>query len=175
MTPTHELLMWSRATFYNIPHAQSQQAHHMQGAASPADTPEAVGPQHAARSAHDMREVISAAFAGDDVAADFEKDKAVIAEESTAGVEDPASLPGWGLWANRKREPQYAPLPSPLLPHRSSASTILPGCLCCPAVQASRLSGLCFMHECDAAPLQYACMHVGCVLCLYPTPEKVYL
>ena len=62
---------------------------------------------------HDMRDVISEAFAGDDVMADFEKDKAEAAQESTAGVEEVGGLPGWGLWANRKREPQYDSFPLP--------------------------------------------------------------
>jgi U3 small nucleolar RNA-associated protein 14 len=61
------------------------------------------------QSPHDMRDVISAAFAGDDVVAEFEKDKAEAAQESLAAVEEPMGLPGWGLWANRKREPQYVP------------------------------------------------------------------
>jgi U3 small nucleolar RNA-associated protein 14 len=73
---------------------------------------EAEAPHHAAHSMHDMRDIISEAFAGDDVMADFEKEKVAVAQESVALVEDPSGLPGWGLWANRKREPECVPAPA---------------------------------------------------------------
>lgn len=51
---------------------------------------------------------LQAAFAGDDVVAEFERDKAEAARESTDAVEDPTSLPGWGSWAKAGRDPECA-------------------------------------------------------------------
>jgi Utp14 protein len=49
---------------------------------------------------------MAAAFAGDDVVAEFEEQKADAAKETIQDVEDPQALPGWGTWANSKREPK---------------------------------------------------------------------
>ena len=51
---------------------------------------------------------IMAAFAGDDVVAEFQRDKDAQVQESVEHVEEPSSLPGWGTWTNAKREPRYA-------------------------------------------------------------------
>lgn len=56
----------------------------------------------------DTAAAMAAAFAGDDVVADFEAEKAEAAKESTEGVADPQALPGWGTWASTKREPRCA-------------------------------------------------------------------
>lgn len=51
-----------------------------------------------------------AAFAGDDVAAEFERDKEDAMQASAAAVEEPSALPGWGTWASSKREPRCVPV-----------------------------------------------------------------
>ena len=56
----------------------------------------------------DTAAALAAAFAGDDVAADFEASKGEAAQESVAAVEEPQGLPGWGSWASSKREPKCA-------------------------------------------------------------------
>jgi Utp14 protein len=66
-----------------------------------------------------MHDIVSAAFAGDDVAAELERENAAVAEESMAGIQEPEGLPGWGLWANRKREPQYVSPPHVRLTNQS--------------------------------------------------------
>jgi len=53
-----------------------------------------------------MQDAVLAAFAGDDVAAEFDRDKADAAQESIAAIEEPAALPGWGAWARGGREPE---------------------------------------------------------------------
>lgn len=62
----------------------------------------------AALDAQALLDPLQAAFAGDDVVAEFERDKAEAARESTDAVEDPTSLPGWGSWAKAGREPECA-------------------------------------------------------------------
>ena len=50
------------------------------------------------------------AFAGDDVAAEFEEEKERAMEEEGEEVEEAASLPGWGQWTEvqkRKGEPAW--------------------------------------------------------------------
>lgn len=54
-----------------------------------------------------QRELIAAAFAGDDVQADFEAAKAAEAEAEAPPVEEPSQLPGWGNWASRQKDPQW--------------------------------------------------------------------
>ena len=54
-----------------------------------------------------QRELIAAAFAGDDVQADFDAAKAAEAEEEAPSVEEPSELPGWGSWASRQRKPHW--------------------------------------------------------------------
>ncbi|KAK9812342.1 hypothetical protein WJX73_003829 [Symbiochloris irregularis] len=54
-----------------------------------------------------QRELIAAAFAGDDVQAQFDADKAAEAEAEAPPVEEPSQLPGWGNWADRQREPAW--------------------------------------------------------------------
>jgi U3 small nucleolar RNA-associated protein 14 len=56
-----------------------------------------------------LQDALQAAFAGDDVVGEFEREKAEAVQESAAGVEDPTNLPGWGGWASNKREPAYEP------------------------------------------------------------------
>eukprot|EP00892_Ulva_mutabilis_P005106 jgi/Ulvmu1/2968/UM015_0008.1 len=53
------------------------------------------------------RDALEAAFAGDDVVAEFERDKGEAAKESTEAIEDPAALPGWGAWARNGCEPEW--------------------------------------------------------------------
>ena len=52
-----------------------------------------------------QRELIAAAFAGDDVQADFEAAKATEAEAELPQEELPTDLPGWGLWASQRKAP----------------------------------------------------------------------
>lgn len=54
-----------------------------------------------------QRELIAAAFAGDDVQAEFDAEKAAEAEAEAPAVEEPSQLPGWGNWADRQREPAW--------------------------------------------------------------------
>ena len=54
-----------------------------------------------------QRDLIAAAFAGDDVQADFDAAKAVEAEAEAPSVEEPSQLPGWGAWASQQRQPQW--------------------------------------------------------------------
>lgn len=54
-----------------------------------------------------QRELIAAAFAGDDVQADFDAAKAAEAEAEAPIVEEPAQLPGWGAWASHQRKPLW--------------------------------------------------------------------
>jgi U3 small nucleolar RNA-associated protein 14 len=67
------------------------------------------------------KEALLAAFAGDDVAAEFEKDKAEAIQETAGAVAEPTSLPGWGVWASSKHEPRCDPYP----PHAASAIALL--------------------------------------------------
>lgn len=71
---------------------------------------QAAAPQHKANGSIDTAAALAEAFAGDDVVADFEKDKGEAAQESVGAVEDPKALPGWGTWAHTKREPRCASL-----------------------------------------------------------------
>ena len=58
-------------------------------------------------SALTQRELIARAFAGDDVAAEFEATKAAEAEAELPPIEAPLVLPGWGAWASQQREPKW--------------------------------------------------------------------
>eukprot|EP00897_Mesotaenium_endlicherianum_P003509 jgi/Mesen1/3186/ME000184S02248 len=54
-----------------------------------------------------QQELIRRAFAGDDVAAEFEEEKARALDEEVPRQEGPVTLPGWGQWAGvqKKRGP----------------------------------------------------------------------
>ena len=52
-----------------------------------------------------QRELIAAAFAGDDVQADFEAAKAAEVESELPQEDLPQELPGWGLWASQRKAP----------------------------------------------------------------------
>ena len=54
-----------------------------------------------------QRELIARAFAGDDVAAEFEADKAAETLEELPKIETPSLMPGWVAWANQQREPRW--------------------------------------------------------------------
>ena len=54
----------------------------------------------------DAKAELMAAFAGDDVVAEFEKEKEEAVKESVDGIEDVQALKGWGTWASSKREPR---------------------------------------------------------------------
>lgn len=54
-----------------------------------------------------QQELIARAFAGDDVAAEFEAEKEAEAEAEGPKVEVPSQLPGWGAWASTQREPKW--------------------------------------------------------------------
>lgn len=54
-----------------------------------------------------QRELISRAFAGDDVQAEFEEAKGREAEEEAPQVDAPSLLPGWGAWAGQQRTPGW--------------------------------------------------------------------
>lgn len=52
--------------------------------------------------------LIAEAFAGDDVVAEFEAEKAADAAEEAPHIEDPCLLPGWGAWAvHQKQKPAW--------------------------------------------------------------------
>jgi hypothetical protein len=55
----------------------------------------------------DAKAAMMAAFAGDDVVAEFEQEKEDAVQESIKDLDEPLALPGWGVWANSKREPRY--------------------------------------------------------------------
>ena len=52
-----------------------------------------------------QRELIAAAFAGDDVQADFQAAKAAEVEAELPQEDLPQELPGWGLWASQRKVP----------------------------------------------------------------------
>lgn len=54
-----------------------------------------------------QQELIARAFAGDDVAAEFEAAKEAEVEAELPKVEAPSLLPGWGAWASQQREPGW--------------------------------------------------------------------
>lgn len=54
-----------------------------------------------------QRELIARAFAGDNVAAEFEADKEAEAERELPKIEAPSVLPGWGAWASNQKEPKW--------------------------------------------------------------------
>jgi U3 small nucleolar RNA-associated protein 14 len=85
----------------NRPQESQRSAEHAQAA------PEVEEENNAQDVGVSSKEALLAAFAGDDVAAEFEKDKAEVIQEAVAAVEEPTALPGWGVWAGSKREPRY--------------------------------------------------------------------
>lgn len=50
--------------------------------------------------------LVSMAFAGDDVEAEFEEMKAAAVAEELPKVEAPSTLPGWGMWSGQQRQPR---------------------------------------------------------------------
>uniref|UniRef100_A0A7R9VFW6 Uncharacterized protein n=1 Tax=Chlamydomonas euryale TaxID=1486919 RepID=A0A7R9VFW6_9CHLO len=54
-----------------------------------------------------QQQLISAAFAGDDVEAAFEAEKAAGVAAELPVVDEPSTLPGWGMWAGSQREPKW--------------------------------------------------------------------
>lgn len=54
-----------------------------------------------------QRALISAAFAGDDVASEFAATKAEEVEGELPKVDVPVMLPGWGAWNGQQREPKF--------------------------------------------------------------------
>jgi U3 small nucleolar RNA-associated protein 14 len=54
-----------------------------------------------------QQELIARAFAGDDVAAEFESEKEAEAEKEGPKIEFPSQLPGWGAWASLQKEPRW--------------------------------------------------------------------
>lgn len=54
-----------------------------------------------------QRDLIAQAFAGDDVAAEFEAGKEAEIAADLPKVETPSQLPGWGTWASQQREPAW--------------------------------------------------------------------
>ncbi|KAJ6821453.1 uncharacterized protein M6B38_392335 [Iris pallida] len=63
-------------------------------------------------------DLIHSAFAGDDVEAEFEKDKMEVLNEENPEPEKPVLLPGWGQWTNVQ---QKRGLPSWMLQEHGSA------------------------------------------------------
>lgn len=55
-----------------------------------------------------QRDLIRQAFAGDDVEAEFARDKAEEIEGELPTTELPGVLPGWGTWSGQQREPKWA-------------------------------------------------------------------
>jgi U3 small nucleolar RNA-associated protein 14 len=53
------------------------------------------------------RQLLQAAFAGDDVEADFESEKAAEVEAELPSAEVAGQLPGWGTWSDQQREPAW--------------------------------------------------------------------
>ena len=51
---------------------------------------------------------LAQAFAGDDVVADFAKEKTAEVESELPSEDVPGALPGWGTWAGAKKEPRWA-------------------------------------------------------------------
>ncbi|GBF90520.1 hypothetical protein Rsub_03516 [Raphidocelis subcapitata] len=99
---------------------QQRQAHAADGGAAAADAAAAaaaagadadggVGHHMAPLSgdADAQRALLARAFASDDVAADFEAEKAAEVEEQLPKEEAPGLMPGWGLWADQQREPKW--------------------------------------------------------------------
>ncbi|KAG7667273.1 hypothetical protein Ndes2526B_g04225 [Nannochloris sp. 'desiccata'] len=64
----------------------------------------------ASASAMDLtqEDLVRRAFAGDDVVSEFSKEKLAEVEEELPKEEVPGAVPGWGTWANAKREPRWA-------------------------------------------------------------------
>lgn len=54
-----------------------------------------------------QRDLIAQAFAGDNVAAEFEAEKEAEAERELPKIEAPSVLPGWGAWASTQKEPKW--------------------------------------------------------------------
>jgi U3 small nucleolar RNA-associated protein 14 len=55
-----------------------------------------------------QEDLVRRAFAGDDVVSEFSKEKLAEVEEELPKEEIPGAVPGWGTWANAKREPRWA-------------------------------------------------------------------
>ena len=69
---------------------------------APGRSPEVL---HPAGHGMSQRELIAAAFAGDDVQADFQAAKAAEVEAELPQEDLPQELPGWGLWASQRKAP----------------------------------------------------------------------
>lgn len=54
-----------------------------------------------------QRDLIARAFAGDNVAAEFEAEKQAEAERELPTIDTPTILPGWGSWASAQKEPKW--------------------------------------------------------------------
>mmetsp|Transcript_5357 Transcript_5357/g.11731 ORF Transcript_5357/g.11731 Transcript_5357/m.11731 type:complete len:1130 (-) Transcript_5357:373-3762(-) len=57
--------------------------------------------------AEGQRDLISMAFAGDDVEEEFAKEKADAVAAELPHIEEPSSLPGWGAWSEQQRDPKW--------------------------------------------------------------------
>jgi hypothetical protein len=53
------------------------------------------------------RQLLQAAFAGDDVEAEFAAEKTAEVEAELPSAEVAGQLPGWGTWSNQQREPAW--------------------------------------------------------------------
>lgn len=54
-----------------------------------------------------QKALISMAFAGDDVEAEFAADKAAEVAAELPNIEEPSSLPGWGAWTSQQKDPKW--------------------------------------------------------------------
>ncbi|KAG2495048.1 hypothetical protein HYH03_006979 [Edaphochlamys debaryana] len=54
-----------------------------------------------------QKDLIRAAFAGDDVGAEFEAEKAAAVAEELPDIQEPSLLPGWGAWVGQQRNPKW--------------------------------------------------------------------
>ncbi|GAX85472.1 hypothetical protein CEUSTIGMA_g12888.t1 [Chlamydomonas eustigma] len=57
--------------------------------------------------AQTQKDLISLAFAGDDVEAEFAAEKAEDVASELPKIEEPSTLPGWGMWSSAQREPKW--------------------------------------------------------------------
>jgi U3 small nucleolar RNA-associated protein 14 len=88
------------------PH-QQQQPKQQQGAANGTRAAGAGAMQLLSSEADVNRQLLQAAFAGDDVEAEFASEKAAEVEAELPPAEVAGQLPGWGTWSNQQKEPAW--------------------------------------------------------------------
>lgn len=93
-----------------------------------------------------QRELIAEAFAGDDVAAEFEAEKAAEVEAELPGFEAPSLLPGWGTWASQQKEPKW------MRDARAKAERYGPQCLLYSNIPLSAYLVVLFVLSCPMFP-----------------------